>query len=33
LGIDDPALDPRRHADADELLDPALRSGRANGRC
>jgi hypothetical protein len=27
--VDDPALDPRRHAVEVELLDPALRSGRA----
>ena len=28
----DPADDPARAADADELMDPALRSARANGR-
>ena len=28
----DPAEDPGRHADAGELVDPALRRGRVNGR-
>jgi len=28
----DPAEDPARHADAGELIDPALRRGRANGQ-
>ncbi len=30
-GTADPALDPARHAGADELADPGLRRGRPNG--